>query len=573
MLDTLASRLRPRLTRLYGTDVESVLERLVALAEKHLPDIKETRSQRWDQRDVFLITYGDQIQRDQEAPLATLHHFLRDRGLGDCLSTVHVLPFFPYSSDDGFSIIDFVQVDPALGTWDDLADLQQDADLMADLVLNHLSSKSEWFQAYLAGDATYERYFIEEDPAADVSSVRRPRSLPLLTRFETSRGTRYIWTTFSDDQIDLNYKEPDVLIAMMDVFLTYLSHGARIIRLDAVGYVWKELGTSCIHLPEAHELVKLMRDVLDVIAPHRILITETNVPHAENISYFGDGDEAHMVYQFSLPPLLLDALLTGDSAPLAAWAKTVCESAPGTTFFNFTASHDGIGVTPLAGLVSDERFGALVEAARSRGAHVSTKTDSDGGQSPYELNVTYYSALAEPGDEGSELHQRRFLASQTIMMSLRGIPAIYFHSLVGTPNDVDGAARTGRARSINRRKFQLEELDAILDDASSPQRKIFDGLKQLLEIRTQQAAFHPEAPQMVLESKDPALFGFRRTSMDGTSRIIVLANVSGAAVEADMKTLDMVGGWEASRDLISGRTTPEDRLVLEPYQVMWLTNV
>ncbi|MCA9069638.1 MAG: hypothetical protein KDA84_11975, partial [Planctomycetaceae bacterium] len=444
------NRVLPRLKQLYGADAEQTLARIAPLAEKYTHLKRPTREPLWDERDTILITYGDQIQPDDPSAGQTALHeqteFLKAHKLEGLLKAVHILPFSPYSSDDGFSVIDYREVDPNVGTWDDVAEMGESFDLIFDLVLNHCSQHSQWFQDYKAGKAPYTNYFIDVDPATDVSQVTRPRSLPLLTPVETTEGTKHVWTTFSDDQIDLNFAHPDVLIEMLDVLLGYAARGARIIRLDAIAYLWKRLGTSCIHLPETHEVVKLMRDVLDEIAPGTILLTETNVPHEENVSYFGQGDEAHMVYQFSLAPLLLDALLTGDGSVLMGWLSDLPDWTPGTTVFNFTSSHDGIGVRPLEGLLAEARFANLIQAVRDRGGHISTRRKADGSDSPYEMNITYFSALSGPGGESDEFHLRRFLTSQAVMLALRGIPGIYFHCLVGTPNHEAGVQETGRAR-------------------------------------------------------------------------------------------------------------------------------
>ena len=322
-------------------------------------------------------------------------------------------------------------------------------DLMFDLVLNHVSRRSQWFQRYLEGSSPYDRYFIEVDPQADVSQVTRPRSLPLLTPVQTARGERHVWTTFSADQMDLNFAEPAVLLEMLDLLLFYAAEGARIIRLDAIAYLWKKIGTSCIHLPQTHEVVKLMRSVLADVAPHVLLLTETNVPHAENIAYFGAGDEAHMVYQFSLPPLLLDALVSEDATSLMRWLAALKPPPSGNTFFNFTASHDGIGVRPLEGLVPEERIAQLSAAVRARQGHVGTRRDAHGNDKPYELNITYLDALRDDAGAFSPAQIQRFLTSQAVMLALQGIPGVYFHSLVGTPNDVAAVPREAASRVVS----------------------------------------------------------------------------------------------------------------------------
>ncbi len=565
----IVDRLRRRLVMLYGDErAAECCSRLVALLQHYAQLLPVSSRAGGDHREIVLITYGDQVSQPGEAPLRTLREFLVEQGLEPLLRIVHILPFYPYSSDDGFSVIDYRAVDPALGDWEDVRQLGQRFELMFDLVLNHVSRQSDWFTAYQAGRAPYDGYFLEADPEADLSQVTRPRSLPLLTEVDTNRGRRHVWTTFSSDQIDLNFANPAVLLEMIEILLEYLRHGARVIRLDAVAYLWKEPGTTCIHLPQTHEVVKLLRDVVDVLAPQVRLITETNVPHAENVGYFGAGDEAHLVYQFSLPPLLLDASLQGDATPLLDWMKQLAPARPGTSFFNFTASHDGIGVRPLEGLVTEERFARLVEAIPARGGLVSTRRRPDGRDVPYELNISFVSALGEPAGLSPALHARRFLTSQGLMLALQGLPAVYFHSLVGTENDLQGAATSGQPRRINRRKFRLAELQARLSDADSLAARIFRGYRDLLTVRIEQPAFHPEGPQAVLDLQDPSLVSVLRTSPDGRQRILVLANLGS---QNRALVLSAHTDLRFSHDLLSGHNLgPDQRFGLGPYQLAWL---
>ncbi len=569
LLDAQAiSRLRSHLNHLYGERATACLEALRHVVQRHGILTRTEETGHWDQNDVALIAYGDQVHAEGKTPLAALADFLDRAGIDDLVNTVHLLPFFPYSSDDGFSVIDYREVAPQIGTWNDIDRLSQSFRLAFDLVLNHCSRESEWFQGYLAGKPPYDEYFVESDPAVDLSAVTRPRSLPLLTEFETSRGRRHLWTTFSEDQIDLNYASPRLLVEMIDVLLFYVRHGARIIRLDAIAYLWKEPGTSCIHLPQTHTVVRLMRDVLAAVAPGVWLLTETNVPHEENISYFGEGDEAQMVYQFSLPPLLLDAYLNEDAGPLTAWLPEVCQTLPGTTFFNFTASHDGIGVRPLEGLVPQERIAQLVEAVKQRGGSVSSRQLPDGTEVPYELNISYLDALGEPGGMDTVLHATRFLASQAIMLALRGIPGVYFHSLVGTPNDCDGWKQSGIARRINRRKYEQAELELLVNDPRNLPSRVLEGYRRLLTTRIAQTAFHPKAPQQPLSLSVEGVFGFLRQSLDGRQQIAVLANLCGTGREVDLSEIE---GARLSRDLLSGQNSGESqRFQLAPFQVVWL---
>jgi len=564
----LSERLRPRLQRLYDDGAGDCLRGILAMAEAHAARVAARPTRKWDEREVVLITYGDMVREAGVPTLASLRTFLLENRLEARIRAVHLLPFFPYSSDDGFSVTDYRKVDPSLGDWSHIERLGESFQLMFDLVLNHCSQKSAWFQKYLEGEEPYTHFFVEADPAADLSEVVRPRSSPLLTPFETSRGARHVWTTFSADQVDLNFAHPDVLVEMLSILLRYIERGAKIIRLDAIAYLWKEIGTPCIHLPQTHEVVKLMRDLVEVLAPGTLLLTETNVPHAENVSYFGDGDEAHMVYQFSLAPLLLDTFLSGDAAPLRDWLARLDPSPPGTTFFNFTASHDGIGVRPLEGLVSEDRFKRLVQQVRERGGLVSTRRKSDGTDAPYELNITYFDALGAPGMP-VEMHVRRFLGSQAVMLALQGVPGIYFPSLVGAPNDQEGVRRTGAARSINRRKYGLAELRNVLANPRSPQRMVFEGYNHLLETRIAQSAFHPDGAQTILELTDPAVLGFVRTSPNQAQRIVVLANVGPDARDI---SVPLPGGEVSVGGDLLHPATPisAGEVHLEPYQVAWL---
>jgi sucrose phosphorylase len=467
-------------------------------------------------------------------------------------------------------VIDFRQVHPEYGDWEDIEAIGEDFELMFDLVLNHCSRKSAWFRDFVTGIAPARWYFLPMDPKTDLSSVIRPRPWPLLTKTGTRDGPAHVWTTFSDDQVDLNWQNPDVLFEFLDILFLYLSKGCRVFRLDAVAFLWKQIGTSCLHLPETHEIVKLFRDVLDWVAPNAILLTETNVPHEENISYFGENDEAHMVYNFSLPPLILHGLLKGKSRLLKDWAASLPELSPQQAFFNFSASHDGIGVRPLQGLLPDKELNWLVREVEARGGKVSMKANADGSQSPYELNITYRDALSIPDD--LDLSLARFLLSQAIVLSFKGVPAIYIHSLLGTPNDYDGLQETGQNRSINRKKWALDDLKAELEDADSGQSRIFKKLTEWLRSRNQHPAFHPGAAMEVLDMGDD-VFGYVRTSRTGVEKVLCLFNMTSS--EKRIPWADCFPGTKAKeevRELLSRQMLKAKRgkLVLKPYYGYWL---
>ncbi|MFO7943148.1 MAG: sugar phosphorylase [Anaerolineales bacterium] len=525
----------------------------------------------------MLITYGDQIQSQDMSPLSTLSDFLNSH-LGNLITGVHVLPFFPYSSDDGFSIINYREVNPALGTWEELKSLREKFLLMFDLVINHISRQSAWFQGFLEGKEPYTEYFITADPDTDLSRVVRPRAGSLLTPVETWEGTKYVWTTFSSDQMDLNFHNPDVFLEIIKVLLYYVQQGARIIRLDAIAYVWKEVGTSCIHLPQTHTIVKLIRAVLDWVAPGVILITETNVPHQENISYFGDplppsrgdmgGDEAQIVYQFPLAPLILHTFYNEDCSALRSWARSLEVPYPSAIFLNFTASHDGIGLRPAEGLLSENEIKALIERGKKHGGLVSYKTDKDGSRSVYELNITFYDALNDPRHPQANTDRQRFLASEAIMLSLAGVPAIYINNLFGSRGDTQALERTGIARSINRKKFQREVLESTLADPLYRQAQVFKAYRQLLRVVCDHPAFHPFASQEVLDFGQ-RLFALIRTPPEGGDAVLCLINITGSDVDLDGFDVDQLLPlpWV---DTLSGKIVSTSSFRMSPFQVLWL---
>ena len=561
------NKIRGFLTELYGQDAGGLFfEQLAQLLENYNVRISASDFGGIDQRDTILIVYPDQVRQEGRFPLTVLTDFCRLHLL-NTITGIHILPFYPWTSDDGFSVIDYKKVDPRYGNWDDIHQLGENFKLMFDAVINHVSVKSAWFQSMLAGNQRYQEYFILPAQSDDLSQVVRPRALPLLTEFEAANGVARVWTTFSADQVDLNYSNPQVLLEILDVLLFYISQGADFIRLDAIAYLWKEQGTTCINLPQTHAIIQLFRAILDQVAPHVMLITETNVPHAENISYFGDGkNEAHLVYNFSLPPLVLHAFQTGSAETLSQWAASL-DLPAGATFFNFLASHDGIGLNPLRGILPEEQIDTLVERIRTHGGLVSLKDMPDGRQVPYELNINYFDALNNPyAGEPIETQVSRFVTAHAILLAMRGLPAIYFHSLVGSRSWREGALASGHNRTINRKKLERDDLENLLSDLDTLAARVFDRLSQLLKIRREHPAFHPYGPQEVV-SAPPGIFGLLRSSPGGGEQILCLQNVSNR--EERLENIQEFERW--NYDLIETKMRNTDIPVsLKPYQSLWL---
>jgi len=565
--------IRERLKTIYGDDLGAMaarnLEKMMKRWRGNLPSVLGDGQLPADERDIIVITYGDSIQTRGEMPLETLRDFMIER-LSNFVSGIHILPFSPYSSDDGFSVMDYRKVNPDWGGWEHISAIGKEFQLMADLVLNHCSARGIWFERFLEGDEKYKDFFITVEPGVNLSEVFRPRALPLVHEFTVAGEKKLVWTTFSGDQVDLNFANPEVLLEFIDILLDYVAKGVHIVRLDAIGFLWKEIGTSCIHHKKTHEVVKLFRSVLGELAPGVMLITETNVPHRENISYFGEGrDEAHMVYQFTLPPLTVDAFIRNDASILSNWVATLPEPNPNYSFFNFLASHDGIGLLPAKGYLTEDEIQNLVNTTKERGGLVGYKTTAD-GKIPYELNISYLDAIAEE-TLADGLRAAKFLSSQAIMLAIAGIPGIYIHSILGSRNWKEGVGLTGVNRSINREKLSANQLRVELDSPASIRHLVFTGYCKLLRARSSHRSFHPCAPQTVLDL-GPSLLAIVRGNFS-TGQVLCLQSVSGK--QQKIKVPPPFDSVSTLQNLVSGKqiSVVDGGVELGPYQVLWLESI
>ncbi|MEM6578493.1 MAG: sugar phosphorylase [Pseudomonadota bacterium] len=572
----LTARLKDLLARIYPDSATDDLA--CSVCEAFWPDGTSPRKRArspsnglWSERDAVLITYGDSLLDGQHKPLDLLEDFL-SRFMTGVVNGVHILPFFPFSSDDGFAVIDYRTVNSRFGEWSDIARISSRFHLMSDLVLNHVSSQSAWFNEYRQGNAPYDTYFYEADPSLDVSQVVRPRTTPLLQKIETRDGEKHVWCTFSHDQIDLNFANPEVLLEMLRIIRLHIDKGVRILRLDAVAFLWKEPGTPCIHLPETHAIVQLLRLLCDYASETVVLLTETNVPRTENLSYFGNRNEAHAVYNFPLPPLIVHAMQSGTARYLHHWQSTMPPAQLGCAYLNFTASHDGVGMRPAEGVLPPDEKDRMIETAREAGALISMRTLPDGNEAAYELNCSFFDIMRNTFKGQDDFHLERFVCSQTIPMSLEGIPAIYIHSLLATPSDHDAVERRGMNRAINRHRWRYPELLRCLEDPSSDQYRVMQSITHRFRIRSRQAAFHPNATQFTLKL-DERLFGVWRQSLDRHQSIFAIHNVSDETVLLSPDDINLIrdDSWTdlLSRDTIVA-TGPD--IPFSPYQCRWISN-
>ena len=555
-----------------GANLEGLAQALIELIGANPEGVGAFQQiNHWSQRDAIVITYGDSLQDNNEKPLVTLRRFLDDH-TASLLSGVHILPFYPWSSDDGFAVIDYSSVNDALGDWNDIGAIASSYDLMADLVINHCSSRSIWFENFLRSESPGKDYFFTASPEQDLSAVVRPRTTPLLKKVITAKGPQHVWCTFGHDQVDLDFRNPEVLKQFVSIIHQYLQAGVKIFRLDAIAFLWKVPGSSCLNREETHEIVRLLRTLLEYTAPDTLLITETNIPNRENLSYFGNANEAHCIYNFSLPPLLVNSLVTGDCTYLKQWMMSMPPAQNGTTYFNFIASHDGIGLRPAEGLLSNTELDTLIDTMQAFGGHVSYRTLDDGGRKPYEINISLFDALRGTTRGEDELGVERFVCAHAIMLALEGIPGIYIHSLLGTRNDYERVDNTGSYRAINRHQWNYDSLIERLADKTSDHARVFTAIKALLAIRRRQAAFHPNATQFTLHL-GVALFGFWRQSVDRRQSIFCINNVTDREQSVALSDINLIETQEWS-DLISGAYYSPDHseIVISPYQSVWISN-
>ena len=550
-------------------DIAQALITIMDLSSKLV--IPEPFTNHWSEKDVILITYGDSIINDEQPPLKTLKTFL-DNTIENTINSVHILPFFPYSSDDGFAVIDYSSVNESLGSWQDIEAISSTYHLMSDLVINHCSSRSAWFDNFVKGEGQGSDFFFTALPDVDLSEVVRPRTSPLLKEVETGHDKKYVWCTFSHDQVDFDFRNPEVLKAFTSIIKQYLDAGVKIFRLDAIAFLWKIPGTSSINLPQTHEVVRLLRTLIEAVDPSAIIITETNIPNTQNLTYFGNANEAHGIYNFSLPPLLLNTLLTGNCLYLKRWLMSMPPPQDGTMYFNFIASHDGIGLRPAEGLLSDEEIETLVQTVEKFGGKISWRTSDAGEQKAYEMNISLYDAMQGTTNGKDQWNFERFICAHAIMFALEGIPGIYIHSLLGTQNDYQKLANTHHNRSINRHRWHDDALKEALADENLHHGKVLASMQYLLKTRISQPAFHPNATQFTLHL-GLQLFGFWRQSKNRKQSIFCISNITDQAIELPLSELNLIvtNNWI---ELISNTpiTDLTETILLTPYQTVWISN-
>ena len=574
----LEKRVSQHLNRIYADVLDK--KNIKQLSSSLLEHVIETQNdmplhitedgESWTQNTIVMITYADTIEDTNSLPINSINKFLKTY-CADTFEIVHILPFFPSSSDKGFSVKDYYSVYHQFGQWNDILRISKEFGVMADVVINHGSSESLWFKNFIKGKGKGSDYFLNFDEPFDTSKVVRPRTSDLLNPVQTTDGIKYIWCTFSKDQVDYNFSNPVVLFEFVQIIIFYLAKGITVFRFDAVAFIWKKIGTSCINLEKTHEIVRLFRTLLTYLSPKAILVTETNTPARENVSYFGNANEAHWIYNFSLPPILIYSILAGDSTHLEKLTMSMPPSQLGTSYLNFIASHDGIGLRPAETFLTKDEVTRFINLMEQNGGRVSYRSNNTDTPEPYEINITLFDAMKESFNKEVNLYVERFICIHTIMLSLEGVPAFYIHSLFGTQNDYALYKQTNQNRSLNRGKIKISEID--LSNQSEPQSYIFLQLKKLMLIRKKQPAFHPNAVQFTLHLGSN-LYGIWRQSLDKKQSIFCISNLTDEVVNLSLLDLNLIG-FDHWRDIITEIEIDDitSEIELRPYQTIWLTNL
>ncbi len=527
----------------------------------------------WSEKTTLLITYADNVKNGLYGKTISDFISFYNKFFSSFIDSIHFLPFFPSSGDGGFSVKNHEDIDPAFGTWDEIKILSKNANVMTDLVLNHASSEGKWFKNFLLNKNPGKDYFFTINNNYDYSNVIRPRDHDLLKKIKILNDTKNLWCTFSYDQIDLDFRNPDVLLEFITLILKLSSYGIKIFRLDAVAFIWKETGTTCLNLPETHEIIKLLRDIVDQLDKNIIIVTETNLPKEENLSYFGKNDEAHWIYNFPLPPLIVHTFLFGDSSSLTKWSMKMPPAQVGNAYLNFIASHDGIGMRPAEGVLSEEEINGMLMRLEKNGSQFSMRKLPSKEEKVYEANISLFNALQYTDEDSMGKYSlERFIASHCIILSIEGVPAFYFNSFFATRNDDKSYLNSKVKRDLNRHKWNYSNLEATLNDENSIENKCYELLKTLISIRKAQPAFHPNATQFTL-NLNKNVFSVWRQSRDRRQSIFAITNVTSKNIDLNTNMINLIDD-EKWYDLLNPEVSfkDEQNIKLNPYQTIWITN-
>ena len=515
----------------------------------------------------LVICYGNSVTDGNKKSLKVFNKFYK-KYLKNNFDSVHFLPFYPSSSDSGFAVKDHYKIEPRLGSWKDVKIIAKNCNVMADLVINHSSARGLWFSNFLKNKSPGKDYFFTVDKNFNSKKVVRPREHRLLKKINLSNETKYLWRTFSPDQIDLNFKNPKVLIRFIKIIFNLINNGVRIFRLDAIAYLWKENGNTCINHTNTHNIIKFIRLVCNLLKTECIIITETNLPEKENLSYFGNNDEANWIYNFSLAPILVYSLLFEDSNKITKWSKNFPIAKLNNNYLNFIASHDGIGMRPIEGILSTNTQKKFLSRLKKNGGEFSYRKVQGVKKKVYEANITLFNAFkCSDFDKSGIFGFERYMAAHTIMVSFDGIPAIYFNSMFGNSNDNSKYIISGNKRDLNRYRWNKDKIEDHLKDQNSKQNKYYKNMSNILDIKSKQKAFHPNAIRKTLKL-GANFFGIKRVSTDNKQSIYCITNMT-----SKLQLLKVNKNIFYKRNLFNSKLTKKSgKIQFDPFQTIWLTN-
>ena len=548
-------------------DIEHLKDQIIQIIKKfNQKNLKKKIT--ISEKTSLVISYGDNVYSNNTNSIKVFQNFFK-KNLDKYFNSIHFLPFYPSSSDSGFAVKDHYKIEKRIGSWSDIKRISKSNHVMADIVINHSSARGLWFKNFLKKKRPGKDYFLTVNSEFNTSKVVRPRDHKLLKKIDIFKKPDYLWRTFSADQIDLNFKNPSVLLRFIKIVIHLVNNGVTIFRLDAIAYLWKQNGTNCINLKQTHEIVKLLRLITSLLNVKTIIISETNLPEKENLSYFGKNDEANWIYNFSLPPLLIHAFLFENSSYLNKWSKNLPNTKVSNSYLNFIASHDGIGMRPTEGILNKKSLNNFLKRLKKNGSKFSYRKVQNKSRKVYEANITVFDALKKSDtDPDGRFNLERYVAAHAIMISFEGIPAIYFNSLFGKSNDEAKYVITGNNRDVNRYKWNYKNISKKLGDKTSKQSIFFQNLGKLLSIKRKQKAFHPNAKRLNI-NLGPKIFCFKRLSLDRKQSIICITNLSSTNQNAklDRSLINY-------KDLMSPKTKLVEKniLALKPFQTVWLAN-
>ena len=528
---------------------------------------KKGKKLKISEKTSVLICYGDSLLNGNKEKTIRIFRKFYKKKLDHLFEIIHFLPFYPSSSDSGFAVKDHYQVDKKLGDWSDISKFSKNTNIMADVVINHASSKGLWFKNFLTNRSPGKDYFLTVNKKFDISKVIRPRENRLLKKIGIFKKDNFIWRTFSDDQIDLNFRNPKVLLRFIKIMINLVNHGVTIFRLDAIAYLWKKSGSKCINLKETHEIIRLLRIVCDSLKSKPIIITETNLPENENLSYFGiKNDESHWIYNFSLPPLLVHSFLFEDSTYLNKWSKNLPQTKIGNNYLNFIASHDGIGMRPVEGYLDKKKLSKFFKRLKKNGGQLSYRKVQNASKKVYEANITLFNAFQKTDyDKRGKYFLERYISAHAIMIAFEGIPAIYFNSIFGTSNDEYKYIISGNKRDLNRYKWNKKRLENLLKNKNTKQSIFYHKIMNLLSIKKQNKAFHPNAKRENLNI-EKKIFCFKRTSLDKKQVIYNITNLSSKNQKFNLNC-----NFKNFKNLLD-KSKINRKFELQPYETLWLSN-